>query len=114
MSNHTLIGKISATCATKKLQIWIKSRHLICSGNFFLLETVEYSMVERFEGYITTLGGSLISVESIKKLSIGNHRQVILYQAKASLYTPLHHQLKDYWERHGAMITKFEPKKNKG
>jgi phycoerythrin-associated linker protein len=107
MSNRILAVKITPTLATKKLQIWIKSRHLICSGNFFVLETVEYSMIERFEEYITTLGGSLISVESIKKVSMGNHRQVILYQAKASLHTP-HHQLKEYWQRYGTICSKFE------
>ncbi|BAQ61069.1 CpeR homolog [Geminocystis sp. NIES-3708] len=107
MSNRTLAVKINPSLATKKLQTWIKSRHLICSGNFFVLETVEYSMIERFEEYITILGGSLISVESIKKVPMGNHRQVILYQVKASLHTP-NHQLKEYWQRYGAISSKFE------
>lgn len=107
MSNGALTVKIIPSLAIKKLQTWIKSRHLICSANFFVLQTVEYSMIERFEEYITTLGGSLISVESLKKVPIGNHRQVILYQAKASLHTP-HHQLKEYWQRYGGISSKFE------
>lgn len=107
-TNNRILGtRITPICAIKKLQIWIKSHHLICHGNFFVLETVEYSMVERFEQYITILGGSLISVESTKKIPMGNHRQVILYQAKASLHTP-HHDLKEYWEKHGSLCTKFD------
>jgi phycoerythrin-associated linker protein len=106
-TNNRILGtKIKPICAIKKLQTWIKSHHLICDGNFFVLETVESSMVERFEQYITILGGSLISVESTKKIPRGNHRQVILYQAKASLHTP-HHDLKEYWEKHGSLCTKF-------
>ena len=108
MSNNRLNCKITPLSATKKLQIWIKSRHLICAGHFFVLETVEYSMVERFEEYISILGGTLISVESIKRIFIGNHRQVILYQAKASLYNPNpHHDLKEYWYKYGALSTRF-------
>jgi phycoerythrin-associated linker protein len=108
-NNRTLGTRITAISAIKKLQTWIKSYHLICEGNFFVLETVESSMVERFEQYITILGGSLISVESIKKIPRGNHRQVILYQAKASLHTP-HHDLKEYWEKHGSFCSKFSYK----
>ncbi|BAQ63870.1 CpeR family transcriptional regulator [Geminocystis sp. NIES-3709] len=107
MSNVTLGEKVTSLSATKKLQVWIKSNHLICDGNFFVLETVEYSMVERFEQYITILGGSLISVESRKKITIGNRRQVILYQAKASLHTP-YHDLKEYWHKYGSLSTKFD------
>lgn len=107
INNRSSQKRITPVCAIKKLQIWIKSHHLICDGNFFVLKTVEYSMVERFEQYITILGGSLISVESAKKIPMGNHRQVILYQAKASLHTP-NHDLKEYWERYGALYTKFD------
>ena len=53
--------------ALKKMKCWIRSRHLICAGNFFILETLEYSTVERFEDCICSLGGSLISVDAIKK-----------------------------------------------
>lgn len=42
--------------AQKKMQCWIRSRHLICSGNFFVFETVDYAAVERFSDCITTLG----------------------------------------------------------
>lgn len=99
--------KMLPPIAEKKLQAWIRSRHLISSGNFFILETVEYSMVERFEDCIESLGGTLICVEPIKKVWIGNHRQVILYQAKASLHTP-HHDLKQYWFKYGGFYTRFD------
>jgi phycoerythrin-associated linker protein len=93
--------------ARKKMQAWIRSRHLICAGNFFIFETVEYSAIERFEQCVTRLGGTLISVEPVKRVWIGNHRQVILYQAKASLHTP-HHDLRQYWFKYGGFSTKFD------
>lgn len=93
--------------ASKKMQAWIRSRHLICSGNFFIFETLEYSTVERFEECVKGLGGTFISVEPVRKVWIGNHRQVILYQAKASLHTP-HHDLKQYWIKYGGFYTRFD------
>ena len=98
---------IRPAAACKKMQAWIRSRHLICSGNFFILKTLEYSTVERFEECLVSLGGSLISVEPIKKVWIGSHRQVILYQAKASLHTPSH-DLKQYWIKYGGFYTRFD------
>jgi phycoerythrin-associated linker protein len=92
--------------ARKKMQAWIRSRHLICSGNFFIFETLDYSAIERFEESIASLGGTLISVEPVKRVWMGNHRQVILYQAKASLNTP-HHALKQYWFKYGSFYTRF-------
>ncbi|MEM9151177.1 MAG: CpeR family transcriptional regulator [Cyanobacteria bacterium P01_F01_bin.3] len=93
--------------AQKKMQCWIRSRHLICSGNFFLFETVDYSAIERFSTCIKSLGGSVISVNSVGKIWRGNHRQVILYRAKASLHTP-HHNLKQYWMKYGNFRTRFD------
>lgn len=49
--------------AAKKMQCWIRSRHLICSGNFFVFETVDYSAVDPFAECIKSLGGSVISVD---------------------------------------------------
>ena len=37
--------------AQKKIQCWIRSRHLICSGNFFIFETVDYSAIDRFSAW---------------------------------------------------------------
>jgi phycoerythrin-associated linker protein len=96
-----------ASIAQKKMQAWIRSRYLICSGNFFILETVEYSTVERFSECVAILGGTIISVSPVKKVWIGNHRQVILYQSKASLHTP-HHDLKQYWFKYGSFYTRFD------
>ena len=93
--------------ARKKIQTWIRSRHLICSGNFFLLETLGYSTVEQFEACINSLGGTLITVKLVKHLWIGNHRRIILYQAKATLHNP-HQDLKKYWFKHGGLHTRFD------
>jgi phycoerythrin-associated linker protein len=93
--------------AQKKLQAWIRSCHLICSGHFFIFETVDYTAIERFTECITILGGTLISVEPTDKIWMGDHRQVILYQAKASLHTP-HHDLKQYWLKYGSFRTRFD------
>jgi len=93
--------------AQKKVQSWIRSRHVICSGNFFIFETADYSAVERFNECITALGGTVIAVASIGKIWMGDHRQVILYRAKASLHTP-HHNLKQYWIKYGNFRTRFD------
>lgn len=93
--------------AEKKLQCWIRSRHAIYSGNFFVFETVDYTAIERFDDCITALGGTVISVESIGKIWIGDRRQVILYHARASLHTP-HHNLKQYWIKYGSFRTRFD------
>ncbi|MEB3294747.1 MAG: CpeR family transcriptional regulator [Synechococcales bacterium] len=106
-SSVTLAGMLPPE-AQKKMQCWIRSRHLICSGNFFVFETVDYSAIERFTDCITILGGSVISVDSVGKIWMGNHRQVILYRAKASLHTP-HHDLKQYWLKYGSFRTRFDP-----
>ena len=94
--------------AEKKLQCWIRSRHAICSGNFFVFETVDYAAVERFTDCIDTLGGTVISVDSVGKVWMGAHRQVVLYRAKASLHTP-HHNLRQYWIKYGSFRTRFDP-----
>lgn len=89
------------------MQAWIRTRHLICSGNFFVLETLEYTTVERFEACLKSLGGTLICVEPIKKVWIGSHRQVLLYRAKASLHTP-NNDLRQYWLKYGGFYTRFD------
>ncbi|HBQ98591.1 MAG: CpeR family transcriptional regulator [Roseofilum sp. SBFL] len=92
--------------ACQKMRNWIRNRYLICSGSFFIFQSVEYSAVERFEECVSSLGGTLISVEPARRVWIGQHRQVILYQAKASLHTP-NHNLKQYWLQYGSFYTKF-------
>ncbi len=94
--------------AEKKLKNWIRSRHAICSGNFFVFETVDNSTIERFSECIEALGGSIISIDSVGKIWMGDHRQVILYRVKASLHTP-HHDLKPYWIKYGSFRTRFDP-----
>jgi phycoerythrin-associated linker protein len=100
--------KMLPPTAEKKVKTWIRSRHVVCSGNFFIFETVDYSAIERFTECIMALGGAVISVNSIGKIWMGNHRQVILYQAKASLHNP-HHDLKQYWFKYGCFRTRFDP-----
>jgi phycoerythrin-associated linker protein len=93
--------------ARQKMQTWIRSHHLICSGKFLIFETFDYPTVERFDACVTSLGGSLISVESAKRIWMGNHRQVILYQVKATLPTP-NHELQHYWFKYGSFHTRFD------
>jgi phycoerythrin-associated linker protein len=99
--------RILPPIAQKKMQCWIRSRHLICAGNFFIYETVDYSAVERFAECTEALGGTLISVDPVGKIWMGEHRQVILYRAKASLHTP-HHALQQYWIKYGSFRTRFD------
>ncbi|ERN41943.1 hypothetical protein KR51_00012690 [Rubidibacter lacunae KORDI 51-2] len=93
--------------AEKKLRAWIRSRHLICSGNFYLFETVEYSTLDNFSECVQALGGTVISVDLARKILIGKHRKVVLYRAKASINTP-HHSLKEYWLYSGGFYTRFD------
>jgi phycoerythrin-associated linker protein len=93
--------------AQKKMQCWFRSRHLICSGNFYVFETVDFSAVDRYTDCIKTLGGTLITVETVGKIWMGDHRQVVLYRAKASLHTPCHN-LKQYWIKYGSFRTRFD------
>jgi phycoerythrin-associated linker protein len=93
--------------AKKKMETWIRSRHLICSKKFFIFETFDYPTIERFEECVISLGGTLISVEAFKKVWRGNHRQVILYQAKATFQNP-HHPIKQYWYENGSFYTRFD------
>jgi len=107
-SNEATLGaKMLPPEAQKKMQGWIRSRHLICSGNLYVFETVDYSAVERFSECVTALGGTVIAVDAADKVWMGDHRQVILYRSKASLHTP-HHQLKQYWIKHGNFRTRFD------
>jgi len=104
----TIETKMLPPEAQKKMQCWIRSRHLICSGNFFVFETVDYGAIDRFCECVTALGGSVISVDPIGKIWMGDHRQVILYRAKASLHTPCH-TLKQYWLKYGGFRSRFDP-----
>ena len=93
--------------ASRKLRVWIRSRHLICEGNFFIFETVESSAIDRFSDCIKSLGGTVISVQPVKKVWIGNHRQVLLHRVKASLLVP-NSDLKQYWIKFGGIRTRFD------
>ncbi|WP_124972539.1 CpeR family transcriptional regulator [Aphanothece sacrum] len=93
--------------ASKKMQAWIRSRHLIFSDKFVIFETLDYPAVERFEQCLNSLGGCLISVEAVKRVWMGNHRQVILYQAKGSLQKN-NHELHHYWFKYGSFKTRFD------
>ncbi len=93
--------------AEKKLQAWIRSRHLVCEGNFFVFETVDAGAIDRFTDCIAALGGAVLSVEPVDKIWVGDRRQVMRYRVRASLHTP-HHSLKQYWFKHGSFRTRFE------
>jgi phycoerythrin-associated linker protein len=41
--------------ACKKMQAWIRSRHLIFSGQLLIFETLNYPAVERFEECVNSL-----------------------------------------------------------
>lgn len=106
-SAETPAPKMLPPEAQKRMQCWIRSRHLICSGNFFVFETVDYSAVDRFSEAVLALGGTIITVDPVDKIWMGDHRQVILYRAKASLHTPCH-ALKQYWLKYGGFRTRFD------
>lgn len=39
-----------------QLESWIRSQHLICRGTDFIFETVDQSLIERFEHCLLSLG----------------------------------------------------------
>lgn len=108
MTLTTVKAGVLPPIAEKRLKSWVRSRHIVCSGNFFVFETVDYSAIDRFSDCIGALGGSIISIDSVGKIWMGDHRQVILYRAKASLHTP-HHDLRHYWMKYGGFRTRFDP-----
>ncbi len=93
--------------AKKKMQGWIRSRHLVCNDNFLVFETFDGSTIDKFEECVSSLGGELLSVEPLKKVWRGRHRRVILYQAKATLNTS-NHPVHQYWYEKGSFYTKFD------
>jgi phycoerythrin-associated linker protein len=93
--------------AQKKMQSWIRSRHLIYTGNFLVFESLDFSAVERFTECIEVLDGTLISVEPVSKIWMGDHRQIFLYRAKASLFTAWP-DIKNYWIKYGSFRTRFD------
>ena len=93
--------------ARKKMQSWVRSRHLICTNNKIIFESYDYSAIERFEECLISLGGELISVDILKKVWRGNHRQVILYQAQGRFDSP-NHAIQQYWYENGSLYTKFD------
>ena len=93
--------------AQKKMQTWIRSRHLICSKNELVFETYDYPAIERFEECLITLGGELVSVDTLRKVWRGNHRQVVLYQAKGIFKTQLN-PIQQYWYANGSLHTRFD------
>jgi phycoerythrin-associated linker protein len=93
--------------AIKKMQTWIRSRHLICSQKILIFETFDYPTVERFEDCLKSLGGELISVDALKKVWRGSHRQVILYQVKGT-FNQVNHPIQQYWYENGSLYTRFD------
>jgi phycoerythrin-associated linker protein len=94
--------------ATKQMQNWIESGHLIYSGDFFVFESSRYSKIELFAECISCLGGIFISVEPIKKISLNNNRKRgILYRAMASLQE-VDRDLKQYWLEYGSVYSRFD------
>lgn len=93
--------------ARTKLKGWIRSRHLIYSGSFCLFQTINYKTIERFEACLKCLGGTVIYVRPLRKIWLGNHRQVVLYEIKASLFTQ-QNQLKQYWAKYGGFYHRFD------
>lgn len=108
-----LSERVLPPIATKQMQNWIESGHLICSGDFFIFESSRYSKIELFAECIACLGGIFISVEPIKKICLNNRKQGILYRAMASLQefdaegTLRVCDLKQYWLEYGRVYSRF-------
>ena len=93
--------------AKKSLEGWIRSRHLICLGTEFILETVEQRILDRFEACIEVLGGSISQVKAIGRWPMGPNRTFTLLQARAEVPRPECSSLVNYWANNGSTETRF-------
>ncbi|TGG83840.1 MAG: CpeR family transcriptional regulator [Aphanocapsa feldmannii 288cV] len=99
--------RLSPSQATAKLKGWMRSRHLICCGHFFVMESVDQSLIDRFCNCIEILGGTLITVEASGRWAMGPGRHVVVLRARATLLGRSS-ELITYWAERGGRHTRFE------
>jgi len=91
----------------KQLQSWIRSQHLICQGTDFIFETVDQTLIDRFESCLNTLGGEILCVKEVGHWPMGPRRSFKILRAIARVPRPHCHEAVSYWANHGSSHTRY-------
>ncbi|MBC1259718.1 CpeR family transcriptional regulator [Synechococcus sp. BSF8S] len=98
---------MSSHSPEKQLQSWIRSHHLICNGTDFIFETVDQSLIDRFESCLTALGGQVLSVKDVGQWPMGPRRSFKILRAVARVPRPICNETVSYWANHGSNRTRY-------
>jgi phycoerythrin-associated linker protein len=91
----------------KQLQSWIRTQHLICHGTDFIFETVDQTLIDRFESCLHSLGGKVVSVKDVGHWPMGPHRSFRILRAVARVPRPMGHEVVSYWATYGSSRTRY-------
>lgn len=91
----------------KQLFSWVRSQHLICSGQNFIFETIDQAQLERFENCIKNIGGEIESVRSTGNWPMGPRRSFKILKAQAIVPRPGGIEIQAYWAKYGSFKTRF-------
>lgn len=91
----------------KQLKNWIRSQHLICSGQDFIFETVDQAQLERFDKCIKDIGGEIGSVRSTGNWPMGPRRTFKILRVQALVPRPGGLEIQAYWAKYGSFKTRF-------
>lgn len=91
----------------KQFRQWIRSHHLICQGTDFIFETVDQSLIERFESCLHAAGGEVISIKEVGHWPMGPRRIFKILRATARVPRPTCQGIVSYWAIHGSNFTRY-------
>lgn len=95
------------THSEKQLQRWIRSQHLICRGTDFLFETVDQSLIERFQICLETIGGDITSITEAGSWPMGPRRSFKILRVIARVPRDKGFNIITYWANHGRLQTRY-------
>lgn len=98
------MGKISPE---KQLESWIRSNHLICEGSNFIFETVDQTLIDRFEDCLNSLGGEILTVHDVGDWPMGPRRCFKILRAVARVPRPTCSSVVSYWACNGSSHTRY-------
>jgi phycoerythrin-associated linker protein len=98
---------MGSTSPEKQLRSWIRSQHLICEGTNFIFETVDQTLIDRFESCLTSLGGQILTVHEVGHWPMGPRRCFKILRATARVPRPSCNDVVSYWACHGSTQTRY-------
>jgi len=90
-----------------QLRAWIRSQHLICEGTNFVFETVDQSLIDRFESCLNSLGGEILTVKEVGHWPMGPKRSFKILRAVARVPRPTCNAVVSYWACNGSSQTRY-------